>query len=206
MPEGLPAQFWDQSSGQVNMPDLVKSYGELSTFKTSHDERLAALPQKAEDYKVEWKAPDGFKPPEGLDPAALKINDKDPRIPALRAFAFEHKMSQDQVTALVGLHVQAQIAEFAEADAEIQAEMKALGENGKTRVTAAETFLKAAVSTEEYAALRPFIGNARAFAAIEKLIAKATAGGPPPNSNDGGNPPPKPQTRIADRFYGQKAS
>lgn len=203
MPDGLPSQFWDQSAGQVNMGELIKAHTDLATFKQQHDERIAGLPQKADDYKVEWKAPDGFKAPDGLDVAALKINPDDPRVPALRQFAHEHKLTQDQVSGLVALHVQAQIAEFAAAQAEIQGEMKKLGENGPVRVKAAEDYLKANLGKDEYEAMRPFIGHSTAFAALEKLIAMATKQGVPPNGGGGGSPPRQERPRLADRFYGK---
>jgi hypothetical protein len=200
MPEGLPAQLWNAEANQLN----VAAIGELATFKQQHDERLAGLPQKADDYKVEWTPPADFKAPDGLDAKALQINPDDPRIPALRAFAHEHKLSQDQVNGLVALHVQAQLAEYEAASASIQEAMKALGENGKARVDAANTFLAANLSKEEHAAVRLFIGDAAAFTALEKLIAKATTQGIPPNG--GGNPPQQQASkpRLADRFYGSQ--
>lgn len=194
--------YWDATANAVKMPDLVAA----GQFKIDHDARIAALPQKPEDYKVEWKAPEGFKAPEGMKAEDIKIDEKDARIPALRAFAHEHKLSQDQVNGLVALHIQAQMAEYAAADAELQAEMKKLGENGKTRVEAANAFLKQHLTAEEHAAVRLFIGNSTAFTGLEKIIAKALTQSVPPNAGGNPNPPPKPVVRLADRLYGQKAS
>lgn len=207
-PEGLPAQFWDQQTGQVNLPEFVKSYGEVSAFKTQHDQRIAALPKDPKDYKIELKLPDGVKVPDG---AEFKIDDKDPRLPAVRAFAHKHQLSQDTVNELISLHAQMEIEAYAAGEAELQAEMKKLGSNGPARTQAAETFLKANLGKDEYEALRPVIGNAVAFAAVEKLIARATSQSVPANLN-GGTPPNPPQAkkRPADVFYGserqQKAS
>jgi len=205
MPEGLPTRFWDQQSGSVNIPEFVKAHGELSTFKTEYDTRIAALPQKPEDYKIELKLPDTVKVPEGMQ---LKIDEKDPRVPAVRAFAQKHQLSQDGLNELVAMHAQMQIEEHVANEAAIQAEMKKLGENGKTRVGALESYLKANVTKDEYEALRPVIGDVTAFSALEKLIAKATTQGVPSNL-DGGVPPapPLPKPRNADIFYGkQKAN
>lgn len=204
MPDGLPQQFWDQQTGSVDMPAFVKSYSEVSAFKTEHDKRIAALPQKPEDYKIELKLPDTVRLPEGMQ---LKIDDKDPRVPAVRAFAQKHQISQDGLNDLIALHAQMQIEEHNAGEAAIQAEMKKLGSNGPARVTALESLLKANVSKEEYEALRPVIGDAAAFIAMEKLLAKVTAQGVAPHNGSGPQPTPPPKPRAADIFYGkQKAN
>jgi hypothetical protein len=200
MPEGLPAQFWDTQSGQVNMGEFVKSYGELSTFKAGHDERLTTLPKTADDYKLDYKLPDTVKMPDGME---LKIDPKDPLAVAARSFAHKHKMSQAEFSELVTLHAQTMVEAHTANEAAIQAEMKKLGENGPARVKAAEDFLKTAVSADEFAAIKLFIGDATAFAGLEKLIAKATTQKVPGN----GDPPPtqRPaEKRTADLFYGDR--
>lgn len=171
MPEGLPTQFWDAQANQVKLPDLIKSYGEAATFKTQHDARLAALPKKPEDYKIELKLPDTVKVPQGVE---YKIDEKDPRIAPLRAYALKHQLSPDAVNELVAIDAERQIAAMVQAEADLQAEQKKLGENGPARVSAVESFLKATLTQSEYEELRSFIGNATAFAGLEKVIAKAT--------------------------------
>jgi len=188
MPEGLPPQFWDSAGGKVNLPDLVKSYGEISAFKTQHDQRVAGLPKTATDYKIEVKLPDTVKLPDGM---TFKIDDKDPRIPAVQALAHKHQLSQETVTELIALHAQSEIEAHVAAEASIQAEMKKLGENGKARVEALNAYFKANLSKEEDEALRPVIGNAAAFAAVEKLIAKAVTQRVP------GNVLPEPAKPVA---------
>lgn len=196
MPEGLPTQFWDSQSNQVNIPEFVKSYGEVSAFKTQHDQRMASLPKRPEDYKIELKLPDTVKVPDGLE---LKIDDKDPRLGMLREFAVKNQMAPELVNEIVALEAQMQIAAHVQGEAHLQAEMKKLGENGKARVGALEDFLKANVSKEEYAALRPVIGDAAAFSAIEKLIAKAVTQRVPGNLP---TDPPKPAPKsMEDRWY-----
>jgi len=205
MPEGLPTQFWDQQTGAVDMPGFVKSYTEASAFKTQHDQRIASLPKTPAEYKVELKLPDTVKVPEGMN---LKIDEKDPRLIAVRELAHKHQWAPEVLNELVAFDAQMQIAAHAQEEAAIQAEMKKLGSNGPARVTALETFLKASVGKDEYEALRPVIGNATAFAAMEKLIAKVTAQGVAPHLNGGGpQPTSPPKPRPADIFYGkQKAT
>lgn len=184
MPEGLPAQFWDDKSGAPKMADFVASYNELVQVKEAHDARLASVPKTADEYKLEIKLPDDVKLPEGLTREDLKIDDKDPRIPVLREFALKHQLSNEAVNELVALDAQTQIAALTQHDELLQAEMRKLGENGKERVSAMEAFLQKHVPAE-YEAMRPFIGDASAFAGLEKLITKITSetsvpGGAPP--------------------------
>lgn len=202
IPDGLPPQFWDSQAGQVNTPELVKAYGEIATFKAQHEERLAALPKDPKDYKLEIKLPDTVKLPEGFKP---EIDEKDPRVPAVRAFAHKYQLPQDALNELVALDAQMQVEEFVANEAAIQAEMKKLGENGKARVGAIESFLKANVAKDEYEALRPVIGNALAVQAIEKLIAKAVTQQVPGNRLNGDQPLKPSEVPIEKRWYGNGA-
>jgi hypothetical protein len=210
MPEGFPAQFWDDKSGAPKMPDFVASYNELVKTHEAHAEKLKALPTKAEDYKLDVKLPEDFKLPDGLDIKDLKVDDNDPRVKPLRELALKHQLPQEVVDELIALDAQTQIAAFTKHDELLQAEMKKLGENGKARVSAMESFLQKQVSPAQYEAMRPFIGDAEAFAGLEALITKITSqtnvpGAQPPQAN-------KPATLpVEARWYGgagtqQKAS
>jgi hypothetical protein len=205
MPEGLPTQYWDQTAGAVNMPELIKGFGELNTFKTEHEKRLADLAaRKPDDIKIVAKLPEGLKLPPNTE---IKIDEKDPRVAAVRALAIKRGFDQETVDDLVAIEVAQQAQAEIEADAAVQAEQKKLGQNGPARVKAAESFLSSKLSAEKYEAVRPFIGNALAFEAIEDLIKLATTQQIP--NNNGGTPPPevKPKPRPADIFYNrQKAS
>ena len=204
IPEGVPSQFWDTQSNSVNLPEFAKSYGELSAFKAEHDARLAQVPAKPEDYKFEIAPPEGLELPEGFE---WKVDPKDPRISDVREFAAKHKMTQADLAELLNLHMKFEIESHKAADAELQAEMKKLGSNGPARVKALETFLGAHLSKAEYESLRPVLGNAEAFSAVEKLASKVTTQRIPGNG-EGGDPPKTPPTkavRPADLFYGQRS-
>ncbi len=202
MPEGFPEQFWDKQSGAPKLPEFVKSYNEAATFKTQHEQTLATLKaRKPGDIKLEYKLPDTVKVPKGLE---LKIDEKDPRVDMVRQFAVKHALPQEVVSELIALDAQGQIAEFEAIEAEHQAEMAKLGQNGPDRVKAVETFLKATVEQGEYEALKGLLVNAAAFSAVEKLIAKATTQRIPPNDPPNPNPTPPPKPRLADRLYGQQ--
>lgn len=116
MPEGFPAQFWDDKSGAPKMPDFVASYNELVKSSTEHAARIEALPKKAEDYKLEVKLPQDFKLPDGLDIKDLKVDDNDPRVGPLRELALKHQLPQEVVDELIALDAQTQIAAFTKHD------------------------------------------------------------------------------------------
>ena len=198
MPEGLPETFWDAEAKTVKLPDLVKSYGEVASFKQQHDERIAALPKTPEEYKIELKLPEGFKPPEGIE---LKVDEKDGRIAPLREFAVKHQLAPDAVNELVALDALYRVEQYKAEEAAIQAEFAKLGQNGKARTDAVDAYLKANLP-DEYEALKGFVADATAFAALEKLIAKATAQQVPGNTPPPNQPQQKP--RLADRFYPQQ--
>src|SRR5262249_31420632 len=79
----VPEQFLDRNTGQVKLPDLLKSYGELSDYKTRFDAR-GEVPATPDGYEFgEIELPDTVKLPDGMK---LQVNENDPRIEPLRAF------------------------------------------------------------------------------------------------------------------------
>jgi hypothetical protein len=168
MPEGLPAQFWNADAKQVDMAGLIKAHGELSTFKTQHDARLAALPKTAGDYKIEGALPDGVELPVGFTPA---IHENDPRIGPLREFALRHHLPQEAVAELVAFELRHQVETTRASDAELGAEFAKLGPNPQPRIDALKAALKANLPPGEYEAVRDSVTDFAAFAALEKLVA-----------------------------------
>lgn len=202
MPAGLPEQFWDATAGSVKVNDLVGSYAELNTFKSEYDAKMAALPAKPDDYKIDVQLPKDWDVPKDYK---FEINEDDPRLPMVREFAHKHKLSPEVLNELALLDAKIQIENHKRIDAEIQAEMKKLGQNGQQRIDAVNNYLKANVSPEEHQALRLAFGDAAAFQGLEKLVTAALKQGVPPNGGEGGSPQkPQPAQRpsLADRLYG----
>lgn len=201
MPEGLDPKYWDATGGKLNDVALIKDFSELSGFKKTFDESRAALPKDPAGYKLELKLPEGFKAPEGYTP---KIDEKDPRIPMLQAFAVKHQMSPEAVNELAALDVVATAQMYEQFDkaekARVEAEKAKLGDKADVRMAAVDTFLKT-LGDEKHAALQGIMTDSVAFQAIEDLIARANGTAIP---GAGGGDPPKPHNAqpIHDRWYG----
>ncbi len=181
-PEWLPEAHWDTTANAIK-PEFGAHYTELSTFHKTASERDTALKaRKPEDIKIEL--PKEFKIPEGsgIKPEQLKINDKDPRIAPLRAFAQKHGISQEAVSDLVAFDAELQIAAYT-ADqtaraAELTEANKALGEKAQDRRNAVANWVNGLVSkgeltADEAAAIPTADATPAVITLMEKLIAKA---------------------------------
>lgn len=198
-PEWLPEDHWDTTANAIK-PEFGKHYAELKSFVDAEAARKAQLPQKAEDYKIEVKLPPEVKVPDGME---LRINEKDPRVPVIRALAHEQGWTQETVNKLVALDAQMQIEARAADIARVAAEDAKLGANAKPRKEAVASFLKGMkdrgeLSADEHEAVRVYATDAAAVTALEKLIAKAN--GSVPGHQQGNPPAPQPKT-IAERMY-----
>lgn len=99
--------------------------------------RLLTLP-KPEQYKVELSK--DFKIPDGLE---FAINQTDPQIALLRAWAAENRISQDQFSKLLDMHAGVQLSTAQTYAAAKNAEIAKLGPSGPGRMDAINTWLKA---------------------------------------------------------------
>lgn len=199
MPEGLPPALWDATTGTVKVDDLTKQF--IETTKASAA-RAATIPEKPEGYKLEY--PTKFSEPlKALEPFKdkLTIDEKDPRIPLLRAVAHEHGLPQTAVSDVLAIDAMGKLLAEQANDARMTAETAKLGEKGPARQAALANFLNAHLSPEEVGALAiDKVQSAAAFAAFEKLMTIFTSSSIP------GNQPQTPTTPAAvpmkDRWYG----
>ena len=199
MPEGLPVQYWDQTTG-LKTDELVADYLSLAQAR---DAAAQGVPDDPSGYTL--ALPEDLEIPAGLE---IKFDENSEFVQSARAAATELGLNTTAWTKLLALDAQRQIAEYRAVLDEDKAEKEKLGPQGEARITAVESFLKANLDQEKYSALRPVIFNAMALEAMEDLIKKANSSGvsienptPPPPV------PPQPE-RMADRWYGpeQKAS
>lgn len=201
-PDWLPEAHWDDQSKAMK-PEFGAHYAELANFHKAQTEAQAALEtRKPEDIKIELKLPDTVKVPQGLE---LKIDEKDPRVPALREMAVKHRWSQETVDALIAFEAQQKIAGHTAEMERVAAEDKKLGDNGKARKDAISTWAKGLrdrneITAEEFEEIRQTVAFAAGVSLLEKLMAKAsgTVPGHQPNPNPNPNPQPK---SAADRIW-----
>lgn len=203
-PEFIPETYWDPQAGLKS--EFGTHYTELANFHKSETEKAAALKaRKPEDIKLELKLPDTVKVPDGVK---VQIDEKDPRIPILRDLALQNGWSQETVNAIVALDAQSKILSHNSEVERIAAEDKKLGDNGKARKDAVQSWAKGMLDKKEidqgeYEEIRLTAATAAGVTLLEKIIAKASGQVP----GTGGNPPapPKPQDQpIEQRWYGEQ--
>lgn len=202
-PEWLPEAHWDAAAGIK--PEFGAHYTEIANAHKTFTEQQAALAaRKPEDIKIEVKLPDTVKVPEGMN---LKIDEKDPRVAAVRDIALKHGLSQEQVNQLVAFDAQQQIAAHAAEQTRLTAEKQKLGANGDDRLNAVSSWVKG-ITTDaaEIGEIQVLTATAAGVSLLEKLMAKAS--GSVPGAVGHQPSPPKPaDVPIEQRWYSpQKAS
>ena len=171
-PEHIPEKFWDTETNTVRVDDVVKSYTELET-KIGTDkqtiidefvgEQHADRPKSSELYLVDNESL-GLEEGADLDPEG-----KDPLIAWWRETAFENGYSNDQFNQ--GIQKYFEIQQSQAITPEIVYE--SLGENGKTRVEAVDSWLAANLSDDEYNLATSTVRTAEDVKLIEALISKS---------------------------------
>lgn len=173
MPEGLPESFWDAEKGALKADDLIKSYGELNSFKTEHDKRLANRLESADKYEL--SLPEKFEMPEGMNFEFAADSDM---AKLGRELAYQMGYSQDEfLEKLVVPYVQEQMGraqkDATEAEEFYKTEKAKLGEKADDRVKAADAYLKKNLSDDEYQAIHHLATTAAGVSAVEKLMRAA---------------------------------
>lgn len=198
-PDFLPADYWDEKAG-IKTDEFAKHYGEVTANAAKLAERMAAVPAKPDDYKVELALPEGTQLPEGVtfDPA------KDPRLPTLLKTAHELGLTNTDVNKLVALDAQFALANHQAEQTRLAEETKKLGDKATDRIAAANNWLKGLtdkgdLTADEAAEVRSIASSAAGVTALEKLMAKAN-GGIPGHVVTPSNTPSEPK-HIADRIW-----
>lgn len=192
----MPEAYWDATANTVKAKEFGEHLASLTTLKSEHDARLAARPEKPDGYKVEL--PKDFKPPEGV---TLAVNDKDPRVAEIRAFAHDIGLSQDQFSKLVAIDAQREIARANEINAAMEAEQKKLGANASERVTALKTWLTGVLGDKRAGALMERLVLADDIAAVEDLQRAFTTQGGSGYRGNGREPPPPPVIPLEKKLW-----
>lgn len=196
MPEGLDVKFWDEGTKAVRVPELAKSYTELSgllgkraaeyntdDFNKLVDVRVKGMgediktralaemrgtvPKTPADYKTEIDAQLATTLPEGM--RDMKALESDPLIAWWKGYAHKLGIGQEGFSEGIGTYLKL----FADHRAtHIKTEMQRMGENGPARITALKGFFEANLTAEHAATLRSMATSSTAVAALEALVGK----------------------------------
>jgi hypothetical protein len=131
-----------------------------------------STPPTADGYKIEL--PKDFKAPVGAEGYAL--NEKDPRLPALREVALKHKLSNSALNDLVAVGAAHEAHQMAVLQHARQAELGKLGPTASGRVTAVQTFFNGYLDKADAEALNNTLWTSGIITAFEKLITKVASG------------------------------
>lgn len=176
IPDGLPESFWDAENGQIKTDELVGSYKELNEFKSQYDERLSKRPESADKYEL--RVPESVEIPEGVE---WQFDENSPLLEKARELVFNAGGDQSVFDGLVGQYITESIekstGQATQAEETYQAEMAALGENGKARIDAVNSYLTSALPKEKAEALQAGITSKAALEALEDLISKGKDAG-----------------------------
>lgn len=193
-PDYIPETIWD---GEKNAPkiDLAATLAEHSAFKTASDDRAAKIPATPDAYSFDL--PKDFELPGGYK---WEADPKDPLVVAVKAFAVENKLTQDEVGGLVKMYAGNEAAKI-KAQAEFAAEQtKALGEKAGDRRAAVTTFIDGlfAKGDPKGAMLKTMVDFAPGVEAMEALIGKMNGVKLP--GNPGAGDPPNQNAELADNI------
>ncbi|WP_170759982.1 hypothetical protein [Ruegeria lacuscaerulensis] len=195
----IPDTF-KKEDGTYDTEGFSNQFNELSAFKSQHDERISALPQKAEDYA--FKVGEGFQFPEGFDPTEFQqpvlgedgnpvmvdgkiqmrefdVNDmidaKDPDLPALQAVLHKHQVPQELMGELAGILAGRELRGMIEASKAAKEEKQALGPDAQTRIDVVKRSLSAKLPEAQANALADDITSADTLRAIEAILKPGSA-------------------------------
>lgn len=160
-PDGLDDKFWDDASG-LKVGDLVSH---LRDLETKAAERTAGVPGEGEAYDL--SLPDGFEKPDGIE---IEFKADDPLWAKFQEIGKSGGVDKTTFGQFVGAFAEYQIAQH-QADIDtFVAEKTALGANADTRIKAAETYLKANLTTKQAEALGGALISKDGVEALEALI------------------------------------
>lgn len=181
-PEWVPEKFYDSQRKAARVSDLAKAYAEVERKQFTRTDdlkrqverefeeaRLKARPEKPDGYQV--KLPEGFS----QENIQLNLDEANPMMKWWRSTAHELGLNQNQFEAGIAAYVDGVMHDAPDIDAEV----KALGENGPQRVANLQKALSKTLGND-WEVLKPFATSAKAFEALEKLVdARMLAGNQP---------------------------
>lgn len=168
-PTQLAEGLWDAEKSAPKWDDIGAAVTERDALKAQAAERAAKIPATPDAYA--FNLPDAVKLPDGF---RWEADAKDPLVVATRELAAKNNWTQDEVSDLVGLYAQAEIAKQDSLKAFAAEQTKQLGEKAEVRRTAARTFIDSVFKKDDPQGemLRTILEYAPGVGAIETLMGK----------------------------------
>tara|TARA_Y100000593_G_scaffold32373_1_gene63797 strand:- start:3861 stop:4628 length:768 start_codon:yes stop_codon:yes gene_type:complete len=172
-PDYVPEKFWDADQGQVNVEALSQSYTNLEGLIGKKREEIKQ--EVANEYVAEL---DQDRPKGGPDKYVInfaedsplhelqdQIDYEDPLVKMWADTAYRAGLSNDEFSNGVEKFISGMVP-----NTDIDAEIAALGENGKARVEAVDLWANNNLEKSEYEALAQSVNTADGIRALEKLM------------------------------------
>lgn len=190
--------YFDPQKG-VKFDALSKDFNDLRAFKAQDDLRRAAVPAKADEYKL--ALPQTFELPKGVDgkPVEFKFDENDPRLGPVRELAHKLGMDQTGFSQLLAINAQYELGQVQQITAARAAEQSKLGANGPARVDAVSTFLKAKLGSDQGGAIMDRLVLASDVEAMENLVKQFSSQGGG-NFSQGGRESDRKQTMTNEQY------
>jgi hypothetical protein len=144
----------------------------LMQTKAAADLRATQVPADPTGYLPEL--PKDLKLPEGLQ---YEVDPADPALADLRTLAKKIGLTQEDFSALLGVHVAREAASEAKYRTAMKGELDKLGANATVRVTALTTWLRGTVGDEIATAMRQGMFSAKIVQGLEILATKMASQG-----------------------------
>lgn len=139
-PDWAPESIWNPTTNSFDN-DKAKAFREehdsLLAFKGAEDTKRLTLPKTPDEYKVELTKE--FKPPAGVD---FAIDDKNPALASLKAWAHKHAIPQSALSEVVDVYAGTVVGSMAAQKAAYAAEVTKLGPAGPARIDALGMWMK----------------------------------------------------------------
>lgn len=173
-PDGLDDRFFDATAG-VKWADLNKEFADLAAFKAETEAARKSVPEKLEDYKLEFE--------DGALPEGFELNPDDARWQTARELAKELGVDQNGFAKLASAHIKLMAAEETAMQGQLvelqKAEAAKLGPNAAAISDAVTQWVNSAFEPEAAKVLGAsnILVNASVVKSLNKVItALANAG------------------------------
>ena len=166
-PDGIPDSFWDGEKNTVKV-DAIKDI--IARDAAAEVKRLSVPPPEA--YKAELPA--DLKLPDGVQ---FKIDEKNPIMPEVRAWANEVGLSQEHFSKALALHAKLVTAADVQVAEMAKAEIAKAGPNAGARVDAVSKWIRAEAGEADAKPIIATIVTDAHLRFYEKMLNKITSQG-----------------------------